>query len=116
MRSLESKGLRPIAVSSWLMSLSGADASCATVRGSIAMRTSAKSSRRIGLHIFIDQDLRDEAASVTSFHLRRVVTWQVPAACQILASFPYAREAILIDNSPSLNYDPAVLPFSNCSR
>src|SRR6266496_3403932 len=104
MRSLESKGLRPIAVSSWLMSLSGADASCAaTVRDSIAMRTSAKSSRRIGLHIFIDQDLTDEAASVTSFHLRRVVTWQVPAACQILASFPYAREAILIDNSPSLN-------------
>src|SRR5262249_24254553 len=115
MRRVESKGRRPMAASSWLSSLSGDDASCATTGGT-ADKIRAKIPTRIELHTFIHQALKGAAAGVMSFHPRREATWHAPAVCPILPFSPCAREAILTDNSPSLNSDPAALPASNCSR
>src|SRR5690242_19873451 len=99
MRKVESNGRRPTAASSWLITLSGDGASCATTSAGIANRISA-SDRQIGLYILIDQDLKGEAAGAKSSRLRRGATGHAPAACPIPPSFPSAREAILTDNSP----------------
>src|SRR5256885_5280804 len=109
MRRVESNGRRPTAASSWLINVSGDDAFCAARVSSADANNNSASTRRFRLHIFIDQDLKGEAAAAKSFRPRREGTWHAPAACPILLSFPSAREAILTDSLPLLNWDPGAL-------